>query len=191
MRPNSVLKKFLWSMAVITAVWWWQPPITTKAQESAHQLMCDGTKDCLARNGNDEEFQLEFWRWGYFDSTTVKAVVSVKNATNRHIATMTWNCKLYVKDQVVSRSSLVTFNVVPKKAITTETVFLHANGGMFDSNGAYCDLVHREDWTFENTRLFSASSEQITLPLDDTRFWVNGARAIHGSNIGVDVSTPK
>jgi hypothetical protein len=91
---------------------------------------------------------------------------------------MTWSCDLFDHGQQVARGDPVTFTIVPKNTIAVDTQYLYANGGMFD--GANCYLVHKEDLTAQNARLYRPGPQRANVPISDTRFWRSNA-VIHGT----------
>jgi hypothetical protein len=98
--------------------------------------------------------------------------------TNTDIAAMTWSCDLTDRDgQLVGRGVPVTFAIVPKNTVAVGTVYLYANGGMF--NGANCHLVAKEDMTAQNARLYNPGPERFNEPADHSRYWRNESQS-HG-----------
>jgi hypothetical protein len=123
--------------------------------------------------------ELQFQRWGYFDRETVETLVSVKNTTDKDYATVTWSCRLWDKTgHLVGRDVPVSFNIVPKQAVQSDTQYLYAAGGMFHQ--VACKLVHKEERSHENERLYVASRKAANLPVDETPFW-HPNRLIDGS----------
>ena len=117
----------------------------------------------------DGVIQLQFLRWSTENRTTVGVLAAVRNTTDTDIAAMTWSCDLTNHGQLVGRGVPVTFAIVPKNTVAVGTVFLYANGGMF--NGGDCHLVAKEDMTAQNARLYYFGPDRLNEPADQSHYW--------------------
>jgi hypothetical protein len=96
-------------------------------------------------------------------------MVGVKNTTDKDYATMTWSCDLRNNGQLVGRNVPVSFNQVPKQAIRIDTQYLYGVTGMF--NQAICQLVSKEELSFDNERLFRPGPRADVMHLSDHSLW--------------------
>jgi hypothetical protein len=121
--------------------------------------------------------QIQFQRW-VSHGDYVEAMVSVKNTSRNDYAELTWSCDLFDKDhRLVGRGVPLIFTVVPKNAVTTDTQSVAANG-IFET--AQCTLIHAEQRSDQNERLFRASPKQVSWPARGVKHWWNDHRPADG-----------
>ncbi len=109
--------------------------------------------------------QIQFQQWMYVNPTTVKVLVTLRNATMKSFARVVWDCDLFDKDHRLIGQSPFVFTVVPWGAVVVNLQYAYANGGMFQSGS--CTLRFAEEKTFENEKLYRGSPGQMNIGNND------------------------
>ena len=125
------------------------------------------------------ELQLQFQRWGYQGNGVAELLVTLRNPTPKPFATAAWNCEFYDGEKHLVGRSLLIFHVIPWGAVVVDTQVVSTNGMFQDGN---CELVHAEEMTEQNKRLYRGSSRQINLGLanPEAQRWFSFDHRIQG-----------